>query len=148
MPAKDSNKKNAMEIVGPAEQARAMSALSRSTVLAGLTPWEQHKLAWQVKKQRTQLIRKLGEVEMQTVITEAVQLAEQRVDIAQEQALLAVHEEQNACLVAAGRMRDDAIVEAMELTAGSRELVADAIDQLSAAYISRMTRRARGGGCA
>ena len=45
-------KKNAMEVVGPAEQVRAMNALSRSTVLAGLTPWEQHKLEWQVRKQR------------------------------------------------------------------------------------------------
>ena len=145
---KDTNKKNAMEVVGPAEQVRAMNALSRSTVLAGLTPWEQHKLEWQARKQRGQMIRKLAEVEMQTVITEAVQLGEQRVDVAQEQAMLAVYEEQMNSLVAAGRMRDDAIVEAMELTAGSRELIADAIDQVTGGYVSRMTRRARGGGCA
>lgn len=140
-------KAQAVELAGPREQAKAANAISLSTMLTGLSPWERHKIEWQARRQRGELVAKLAEVEVQTVVTEAVQLGEQRTDIAQEQALIAVYEKQVECLLTAGRLRDEAIVEAMKLTAGSGELVAGAIDRVTGSYVSRMERRAAGGGC-
>jgi hypothetical protein len=142
-----SQKEGTMELVAPAGKPQAIEALGRTASLAALSPWEQHKMQWQMRRQRGQLVQRLAQMEMQTVLAEAVQLGEQRMDVAQEQALLAVYEEQVACLLQAGRLRDEAVVEAMKLTVGSSELVADAIDQVTGGYVSRMEKRARGGGC-
>lgn len=134
--------RTAVEVLGPPEQAQVANLIRRATLAAGLSPWEQHKIEWQLRRQRGALILQLAEVEAQTVVAEAIVMAEGRVEAAREAAAVATFTERLRCLLAAGEVRDDALSSAMQLSEGSREVIAGAIDRVTARYLRGVEKRA------
>lgn len=140
------NKRSAVELLGPLKQMELTTKLEGAAMTSGLSPWERHKLEAQAKRAQAELLGKLMAIELQTVIGEAVALSEGRVAQAFEEGHLGLYEERLRCLVRAGTVRDEAHLSTTQLSEDSRDVVGNAIDRVTVSYINQMDRRA-GGGC-
>lgn len=134
----------AIEVLDPAEQAAVRSLIQQASLLAGLSPWERHKIEWRVRRQRGELILQLAGLEAQTVFAEAVITTQGRVEQAKERAALEVVKEQLRCLVRAGHFRDATLSATTQLTEDSREIIAGAVERVTGSYVTGLERRAEG----
>jgi len=132
----------AVEVLTPAEQLTIASVVRQASNLAGLSPWQRAQIEWRVKRQRGELIVQLAQLEADTVLAEAVMTSQGRIEEARERAALGIFETQLRCLLRAGALRDDAIVETMRLAEGSREVIAGAIDRVTTSFLLSVERRA------
>lgn len=135
----------AVEVLAPEEQTAVQQVMERSAAMAGLSPWERHKIEWQVRRQRGELIVRLAELGARTVLAEATVTAEGRVNEARERAALAVFAERLRCLNEAGRLLDGALLEAQDCSEMSREWVQGAMVRAAMSFGSRMERGPRAG---
>ncbi len=138
------NPATAIEVLNPAEQAVVSSVVQQVGIVAGLSPWEQHKIEWRVRRQRGELILQLAGLEAQTVYAEAVVATEGRIERSKQRAALAVFKEQLTCLVKAGHFRDATLGATTQLTEDSREIIAGAVDRVTGSYVTSLERRAEG----
>jgi len=112
--------------------------------LAGLSNWQRRGMEWQVARDRASLHVKLAHLEHQTILAEAVIACEGRLAVSRERAYHAIFEATSRFLVTAGEVRDLRQSEAARLPLeGSREMVADGVDNLFATYVEGVLRRSR-----
>jgi hypothetical protein len=130
------------EVLSPGEAALVGNLMSRVSGAAAMTPWERHKLEWQLRKQRGQLIIQLADVEREAVLAEAVVAGQGRIAAATERAAVAHVIEQLRCLQAAGEALDDGMHSASTLSEDSRSLVQGAMLGVVGNYARSVRRRA------
>jgi hypothetical protein len=131
-------------VLDPAEKAMVQRTIQQADALAGLTPWERHRIEWRVRRHRGELVLQIAQQELQTIFAEAVITLEGKVDRARERRALEHFKEQLRILIQAGHYRDEKMNETTRLSEDSREIIQGAIDRVTGSLIFGMERRGQG----
>lgn len=135
-------KSTSLAMAKPLDTMEFTQMIRWASEAAGLSKWEQFRLQSLTKRQRAQLFAKLSELEHETLMAEALAMAEGRHDAAREQAGVVVLDTQMDCLTQAGRLLDRSLTALRGCSEESQDILGPAMQRVTASYARGVEYRA------